>query len=104
MSPWTLLLLSGLLEVVFTTLMKLSNGFKRPLPTAGFVVLAPASLWLLSQVLQSIPVGTAYAVWTGIGAVGTAVVGMVFFRDPVSWPRVMLLLVLVGAIVGLRFV
>ena len=99
---WVLLILSGLLEVVFTTLMKLSDGFKKPLPTAGFFVFAPLSLGILSYVLQTIPVGTAYAVWTGIGAFGTALVGIFFFKDPVNKGRLFFLTTLILSVIGLR--
>jgi len=99
---WALLILSGLLEVAFTTLIKLSNGFKRPLPTLGFFVFAPLSLGILSHVLLTIPIGTAYAVWTGIGAFGTALVGIFFFKDPVNRGRLFFLTTLILSVIGLR--
>lgn len=99
---WALLIVSGLFEVVFTTLMKLSDGFKKPLPTLGFLVFAPLSLGILSHVLQSIPVGTAYAVWTGIGAFGTALVGIFFFKDPANRGRLFFLTTLILSVMGLR--
>jgi quaternary ammonium compound-resistance protein SugE len=104
MTAWTLLFLSGLLEVVFTTLLKLSQGLRRPLPTLGFMVVAPTSLWLLSRVLEEIPIGTAYAIWTGIGAVGTAVVGLRFFGESASAARLAWLGLLVASLIGLRLV
>lgn len=99
---WVLLIVSGLFEVVFTTMMKLSDGFKKPLPTLGFLVFAYLSLQLLSEVLQSIPIGTAYAVWTGIGAFGTALVGIFFFKDPINRGRLFFLTTLILSVVGLR--
>lgn len=99
---WALLIVSGLFEVVFTTLMKLSDGFKKPLPTLGFFAFAPLSLGILSYVMQSIPVGTAYAVWTGIGAFGTALVGIFFFKEPVNRGRLFFLTTLILSVMGLR--
>jgi quaternary ammonium compound-resistance protein SugE len=102
MNPWLMLVVSGLLEICFTTAMKLSDGFRKALPTLAFLVLAPVSLWLLSNVLRQIPVGTAYAVWTGIGAVGTALVGIFFFKESASRSRLAMLALLVISIIGLR--
>jgi len=99
---WALLIVSGLFEVAFTTMMKLSDGFRRPLPTLGFLVFAPLSLGILSHVLLTIPVGTAYAVWTGIGAFGTALVGIFFFKDPVNKGRLFFLTTLILSVIGLR--
>jgi len=99
---WVLLIMSGLFEVAFTTLMKLSDGFKKLLPTLGFLVFASLSLGFLSHVLLTIPVGTAYAVWTGIGAFGTALVGIFFFKDPVSKGRLFFLTILILSVMGLR--
>lgn len=101
---WTLLIAAGLCEVGFTTFMKLSEGFTRPWPTAGFVCFCVASFWLLNLSTRGIPLGTAYAVWTGIGAAGTAVVGMVFFRDPVTAGRLVFLTLLIGSVIGLKLV
>lgn len=104
MHPWVALGLAGLFEVGFTTAMKLSDGFSKPLYLVPFAICAVLSFGLLSLAIKQIPLGTAYAMWTGIGALGTAVVGMVFFKDPVSWPRIGFLLLIVVAIVGLKLV
>ena len=101
---WILLVISGLAEVGFTTVMKLSDGFKKLLPSLLFFVFAPISFWALSTALKSVPLGTAYAVWTGIGAVGTALVGIAFFGESAKPARLALLSVLVAAIVGLKLV
>lgn len=101
---WFLLLAAGLFEVGFTTCMRLSDGFKQPWWTGGFFVSAWISFTLLERAQRTIPLGTAYAVWVGIGALGTAVVGMWLFREPVETVRLVLLAVLVGAIVGLKLV
>ena len=99
---WVYLGLAGIFEIGFTTFLKLSNGLRRIGYTLGFVAAAAFSFWLLTLSLDAIPLGTAYAVWTGIGAFGTALVGMVFFRDPVTIGRLFFILVLVAAIVGLK--
>lgn len=101
---WVYLALAGVLEVAFATFLKLSDGFRRIGYTLAFVCAAAASFWLLTLALPTIPLGTAYAAWTGIGAFGTAVVGMAFFREPATFWRVFFLAVLIGAIVGLRLV
>lgn len=101
---WLILLAAGLFEVGFTTCMRLSDGFRHPLWTTGFLVSAMLSFILLERSSRTIPLGTAYAVWVGIGAFGTAIVGMWLFREPVETVRLVLLAVLVGAIVGLKLV
>lgn len=101
-SAWTLLFLAGLFEIGFTTCMKLSEGFTNVTYTTGFVLFAIFSFLCLNRSLSHIPLGTAYAVWTGIGAFGTAVIGIAYFGDPSSTLRVMFLLLLIGSIVGLK--
>jgi quaternary ammonium compound-resistance protein SugE len=101
---WALLALAGVFEVAFTSFLKLSDGFRRIGYTLAFVAAAAASFWLLTLALPTVPLGTAYAVWTGIGAVGTAVVGMMAFHEPATFWRIFFLTVLIAAIAGLRFV
>lgn len=101
---WLFLVGAGLAEIGFTTCMKLSHGFRRLVPSLLFFVFAPLSFWLLATALQSIPLGTGYAVWTGIGAFGTAVVGMVWFKEQAKYARIALLGVLILTIVGLKLV
>jgi quaternary ammonium compound-resistance protein SugE len=101
---WTVLILAGLFEVGFTTFMKLSDGFSKPWPTLGFLACSILSFVLLGRASRTIPLGTAYAVWTGIGAFGTATIGIVFFKDPATFGRVAFLLGLLGCIVGLKLV
>lgn len=101
---WVLLILAGLFEIGFTTCLKLSDTFSRPLPTLGFIICAGISFWLLMQATRDIPLGTAYAVWTGIGVLGTVVIGIVVFNDPLSPLRLLFLVLLIGAIVGLKAV
>ncbi len=104
MNAWIALLLAGVFEVGFTSFMKLSDNFTNWFYTGLFLVSASISFSLLSMSMKTIPLGTAYAIWTGIGAAGTAVIGMVFFKDPVSFGRIFFLLLLVGAIAGLKMV
>jgi quaternary ammonium compound-resistance protein SugE len=101
---WLLLVGAGLAEVGFTTMIKLSEGFKRLIPALLFFVFAPVSFWLLSTAMQTIPLGTAYAVWTSIGAVGTALMGIVLFGESANFGRIALLLIMVGAVVGLKLI
>lgn len=102
LNPWVNLILAGCFEMGFTTCMKLSDGFTRWPWVAGFLGFAVLSFACLSASLSEIPLGTAYAVWTGLGAFGTAVIGILFFNEPVSAARIILLLLLIASIVGLK--
>jgi quaternary ammonium compound-resistance protein SugE len=99
---WILLVVAGLLEVAWASTLPSTRGLSAPLPTALFAVLLTASMLTLAAATRSIPVGTAYGVWVGIGAVGAAVVGMVAHGDPASPARVSFLALLVVAITGLK--
>ena len=101
---WIYLAVAGIFEIGFTTCLKLSDNFSKLWPVIGFLVLGGISFWLLSLSMKTIPLGTAYAVWTGIGAFGTALVGIFFFSDPSSFWRLFFLLTLVASIVGLKLV
>jgi quaternary ammonium compound-resistance protein SugE len=100
--PWLLVVISGLLETAWAIGLKASNGFTRPAPTVLTIVLMIASFVLLSLAVRSLPIGTAYAVWVGIGAVGTAIVGVIAYREPVTVARTLCLVLLVAGIVGLK--
>lgn len=104
MNPWLILVVAGLFEVGFTTCMKLSDGFTQIKYTLGFMFFAAFSLFLLNKAIMQIPLGTAYAIWTGIGAFGTAVIGILFFKDPLSLIRVLFLALLIISILGLKLV
>lgn len=104
MNSWVALVLAGIFEIGFTLTMKLSDGFTKISYTALFWACAAASFTFLSQAVKTIPLGTAYAVWTGIGACGTAVIGMLFFKDPVNFGRIFFLTTLLGSIIGLKLV
>jgi quaternary ammonium compound-resistance protein SugE len=99
---WPILIVAGLLEVVWALSLKSTQGFSRPLATAGTIAAIVASTWLLAVAARSLPIGTAYGVWVGIGAVGAAIGGMVLFGEPVTLARVGLLGMLVASIVGLK--
>ena len=99
---WVMLILAGLLETGFAIALKFSDGFSRLVPSLLFLVFGAASLGLLSLALRTLPVGTAYAVWTGIGAAGTALLGMLFLGEPVHATRVLSIGLIVAGVVGLQ--
>lgn len=101
---WFYLVLGGLFEVGFTTALRFVDGFRNVPWTIAFLVSVAISMALLELASRTIPMGTAYAVWGGIGAVGTVIVGMAFFSEPTELIRVLLILVVVAAIAGLRLV
>jgi quaternary ammonium compound-resistance protein SugE len=100
--PWVWLIIGGLFEVGFTTSLRFVDGFRNVPWTVAFLVSVAISMALLEVASRSIPMGTAYAVWGGIGAVGTVIVGLAFFGEPSSLVRVLLILVIVAAIAGLK--
>lgn len=100
--PWLILVIAGLLEVVWALMLKQSAGFTKPVPTVAFLISLCLSMFLLAQAIKSLPVGTAYAVWTGIGALGTAIVGIVWLGESRDMLKVISLLMLVAGIIGLR--
>lgn len=101
---WVYLIAAGLFEIGFTTAMRSMGWPLRPLPTLAFLVCASTSFALLIAALQTVPLGTAYAVWTGIGAAGTLLIGLMLYDEPATTARLVLLTVLIGAIVGLKLV
>jgi quaternary ammonium compound-resistance protein SugE len=100
---WIYLLLAGLFEIGFAIGLKYTEGFTRLWPSVGTVVSAAISLWLLTQALRAIPVGTAYAIWTGIGAVGVAVLGIALFSESASPARLLCIAMIVAGVIGLKF-
>ena len=98
---WLVVVVAGLLETGFAIALKASDGFSRLLPSLAFVGCAAGSFGLLTYALRTLPVGSAYAVWTGIGAVGTAVVGMVLLGEQVSAARIASIALVVAGVVGL---
>jgi quaternary ammonium compound-resistance protein SugE len=99
---WLYLVVAGLLEIGFALSLKASDGFSRLVPTVLFVIFAIASLGLLNVALKDLPVGTAYAVWTGIGAAGTALVGMLVLGDPATVARLGFIGAIVVGVIGLQ--
>lgn len=97
---WSILFLAGLLEVAWAIGLRYSAGFTRPLPSLLTLLAMAISFYLLSLALRTLPLGTAYAVWVGIGAVGTAIAGMLLFDEPASPLKLMVLVV--AGIAGLR--
>ena len=102
MTAWFALLLAGLLEIVWALGLKYSDGFTRLWPSVGTAVAIPLSFVFLGLSLKSVPFGTAYAVWTGIGAAGAVVIGMLLFGERVDVLRVICLVLIVTGVVGLR--
>lgn len=101
---WIILIIAGLFEVGFTTSLKLSDNFSHKGWSASFFICCVLSFFFLNKAVQHIPIGTAYAVWTGIGAVGTVVVGIVLFKEPADAWRMFFIITLIGSIVGLKAV
>ena len=101
---WLILFLAGILEIGWAMGMKYSEGFTKLVPSAITLVTMAASFILLGFAMKSLPVGTAYAVWTGIGAAGTVICGMIFFGESASFARVLCVLLILSGIVGLKLV
>ncbi|PIQ22783.1 MAG: QacE family quaternary ammonium compound efflux SMR transporter [Cytophagales bacterium CG18_big_fil_WC_8_21_14_2_50_42_9] len=101
---WFFLILAGCFEVAFTTCLKLSDNFTNTKYTIGFLISTILSFVFLSKAVQTIPLGTGYAVWTGIGAVGTVIIGIFFFKEPSDFWRVFFIFLLISSILGLKFV
>lgn len=99
---WTILLLAGLLEIGWAVGLKISDGLTRPLPATLTVAAMIASMVLLAVAVRSLPIGTAYAVWTGIGAVGTVVFGIALFDESISPLRLGCIALIVIGILGLK--
>lgn len=101
---WLLLFIAGLLEIVWAVGLKYTEGFSRPVPSAITIAAMIASIVLLGIALKGIPLGTGYAIWTGIGAVGTALFGIWLFQEPATAARLGCIALIVAGIVGLKFV
>ena len=102
MNAWLMLVIAGLLEVGWTLGLKQSDGFTRFWPSVLTILGALGSFWLLSLAMKDLPVGTAYAVWVGIGAVGTAILAVFLFGEPVNAMRVAGIALIIGGIVALK--
>jgi quaternary ammonium compound-resistance protein SugE len=100
---WGLLLVAGLLEIVWALGLKYSDGFSRLWPSVVVVIAAAASFWLLSLAMRVLPAGTAYAVWVGIGAAGTALLGMALLGEAATAGRLACIVLIVAGVLGLKF-
>tara|TARA_R110000868_G_scaffold37111_2_gene131298 strand:+ start:6723 stop:7049 length:327 start_codon:yes stop_codon:yes gene_type:complete len=104
---WILLIIAGLFEVAFTSCLgkaKESTGIETTYWYIGFLISLGISMFLLIKVTQQLPIGTAYAVWTGIGAVGTVLIGILFFKEPATFWRLFFIMTLITSIIGLKVV
>ena len=99
---WTYLVIAGLMEIAWATGLKYSEGFTKPLASVVTAILMIASFYFLSLALKTLPIGTAYAIWTGIGAVGTAIIGIILFGESREALRIICMLLIVAGIVGLK--
>lgn len=102
--PWIYLFIAGFFEIAWAIGMKFTHGFSRLWPTVWVVITMFFSVYFLSLAIKSIPVGTAYAVWTGIGIAGTSVMGMILFNESTSVIRILLILMILVAIIGLKLI
>lgn len=100
--PWVALVIAGLLEVCWAVGLKYTDGFRRPAASIFVILVIAASMFLLGWAARTLPIGTAYAVWVGIGALGAAILGAVLFKEPVTATRVVFLAMLLTSIVGLK--
>ena len=103
MNPWLMLVIAGLLECGWAIGLKYTEGFTRPVPSVLTGIAVAGSFWLLSSAIKELPVGTAYAVWVGIGAVGTAILAVILFAEPVNAMRVAGISLIVAGIAALKF-
>jgi quaternary ammonium compound-resistance protein SugE len=102
LTAWIIVSLAGALEVLFSVTVKQSEGYTRLLPSVVSIGAAILSVWLMSLTLKALPLGTVYAVWAGIGAVGTAVIGVILFGEPANLARIACVAAIVVGIVGLQ--
>ena len=99
---WTILVIAGLFEVGWAIGLKYTEGFTRPWPTVWTILAMIISLWLLGVAMKSLPVGTAYSVWVGVGAVGTVILGIVLLGEPATAARLISVALIVAGIAGLK--
>lgn len=99
---WIFLFLAGFFEICFTVGLKLSGGFTKLIPSIITCIFIIMSFFCVSQAMKFIPIGTAYAIWAGLGSAGTVITGIIFFGDPVGFIRILSLLLIIIGIVGLK--
>jgi quaternary ammonium compound-resistance protein SugE len=100
--PWFILFIAGLFEVVWAVGLKYTEGWTKLWPSVFTVIAMVASFYFLSVALKAIPMGTAYAVWTGVGTIGTVIFGIIYFKEPTDILRMVCILLIITGIVGLR--
>lgn len=100
--PWLSLFIAGLLEIVWATAMKQSEGFTKFWPTTVMVIGMAGSFWLLALAMRQLPLGTAYMVWTGIGAVGSFILGVILFGEPITTTRLIAAALIISGIVAMK--
>ncbi len=101
--PWIWLIIAGVLEIAWAVGLKYTEGFSKLWPSVVTVLLMLASFWCLAQAVKGLPLGTSYAIWTGIGAVGTAIAGIILFKEPATVARLVCMVLIVAGIAGLKF-
>lgn len=104
LKSWLILLVAAAFEIVWASGLKSTHGFTKLWPSAGVIAAMVASMWLLAVSARDLPIGTAYAVWTGIGAVGTALIGILIFKEPATAARLACIVLIVAGVVGLKVV
>jgi quaternary ammonium compound-resistance protein SugE len=102
MKAWLILLVAAAFEIVWAAGLKSTQGFTRLWPSVGVIAAMAASMWLLAVAARTLPIGTAYAVWTGIGAVGTAIAGILWFNESASLVRLLCICLIIAGIIGLK--
>jgi len=102
MQAWIMLAAAGLFEIVWAIGLKYSDGFTKTVPSAITITAMAISMWLLAQAARELPIGTAYAIWTGIGAVGAAILGIILFQESANLVRIGCIALIVVGIVGLK--
>lgn len=100
--PWIWLIIAGVLEIAWAVGLKYTDGFSRLWPTVATVLLMLGSFWCLAQAVKVLPLGTSYAIWTGIGAVGTAIAGILLFKEPATVARLVCMVLIIAGIAGLK--
>jgi quaternary ammonium compound-resistance protein SugE len=101
---WALLFIAGILEIGWAVGLKYTEGFTRLWPSVGTIAAMVVSMYLLALAARGLPIGTAYAVWTGIGAVGTAIFGMILFDESRDWMRLLCIVLIISGVLGLKLV
>lgn len=99
---WVILVLAGLFEVGWAIGLKYTEGFTRLWPTLWTILAIVSSLWLLANAMKSLPIGTAYSVWVGVGVVGTVILGIVLFEEPINAARLISIMLIIIGIIGLK--